>query len=93
MDDEKKYDWLVCRLWGKVTEKIEICLLSTRGFMLARHIKKHIRENLANIGEKGFKPIAGLRRYRTEKRANEKADTLNKKFKCTGYKSVREDKI
>ncbi len=93
MDDEIKHDWLVCRLWGKAIEKIEICLLTTRGFMLARHVRAHIKNNLQAKARKDHKPIAGLRRYRTRKRANDKAQQLNRKFSTDGYNSIREDEI
>ncbi len=93
MSDDVKYDWLVCRLWGKVIEKVEICLLTTRGFLLARYVREHIRETLMVKGKKHYKEIKGLRRYRTEKRATQKAAQLNKKFNTAGYESVREDEI
>ena len=93
MEEKPEYDWLVCRLWGKIAEKTEICLLTTRGYILARHIREHIRANIRAKGNTFYKATAGLRRYRTKSGADKKVNQLNRKFKTNGYSSVREDEI
>lgn len=87
------YDWLVYRIWNKPIERVEICLLTTRGYLLSRIVKRHVRENLKRIGTVAYTKVPGLRRYRTEGRAKNKAAKLNEKFNTTGYKFIREDKI
>ena len=82
------YDWVVIRRWGKPSENEELCILTTRGFLLTRIIRLHLRENL-QAGRK----VPGLRRYRTKNRADMKADKLNRRFKTGGYSSIREDGI
>lgn len=88
--EPKFTDYLVMRLWGRVSEGVEICVLTTRGFLLARHYRLHLRDGHHGDAKK---KIPGLRRYKTYKRANEKAQTLNATFETTGYSAIREDEI
>jgi hypothetical protein len=86
-------DYLVMRLWGRASEKTEICILSTRGHILSRHLKKHIRWGIRQKGLSLFSPIPGLRRYKTYKRADNKAQKMNKIFETKGFSAIREDEI
>jgi hypothetical protein len=86
-------DWLVVRRWGKPLDELEICLLTTRGSVLSRHIKQDIRRNLKNRGYAGYIKIPGLRRYKTQAGADRKAHILNIRFNTNGYSSIREDAI
>jgi hypothetical protein len=83
-----EYDWLIIRTWGKCNEDKEVCILTTRGFLLARYVKDHIRQGL-----KDQRRIPGVRRYKTQSGADAKAMFLNRKFKTSGYLSIREDQI
>lgn len=87
------YDWLVYRTWNKLNEDIEICILTTRGHLLSRLTKDDIRLSLKKWGSQHYKQIPGLRRYRTENRAQEKASQLNERHGTTGHKVIREDQI
>ena len=86
-------DWLVMRLWGRVSEGAEVCILTTRGYLLARHYRLHLRRGVHHKGINVWKKIPGLRRYKTEKRAEYKANQLNRIFKTNGYNAIREDLI
>ena len=85
-------DWLVMRLWGRASEGAEICVLTTRGFILARHYRLYLRCGVQH--SKGLcKKVPGLRRYKTKRMAKAKADKLNKRFETSGYSAIREDSI
>ncbi len=100
-DDEKKpefKDWLVIRLWGRVTEKLEICVLTTRGKILSRHYRTHLSRGIHHKGINVWKKVAGLRRYKTKSGAQLKADKLNAFFRdgdrvVKGYSAIREVEI
>lgn len=85
-------DWLVIRQWGKPEDKDILCVLTTRNSILSRHPREHIEKGVYHAGLQIFKPVPGLRRYKTRCRADRKADDLNEKFSTNGYSSIREDK-
>jgi hypothetical protein len=84
---DKDPDWLITRVFNN--DKVElpdiINILTTRGYILARHSKKAI---IAAGGQ-----IKGVRRYRTHSMASRKAVQLNYHFNTKGYSSIREDRI
>jgi hypothetical protein len=61
--------------------------------MLARHSRLHLREGVHHQGINTWKKVPGLRRYKTNKMANVKAEKINNIFETTGYRAIREDKI
>lgn len=86
-------DWLIMRLWGRVSEGVEVCILTTRGYLLARHYRLHLRRGVHREGVHLLKKVPGLRRYKTEKMAKVKAERLNNVFNTTGFSAIREDLI
>jgi len=84
-------DWLVIRTWGKDDEEFEICILTTRADILARHLKKVIRNSV--LCSRFIGKVPGLRRYKTKIKADEKVSQLNEKYKTTGYQSIQERRI
>jgi hypothetical protein len=90
---EEKIDWLVMRDFGSKRDQDEICVLSTRGDLLMRHPKEHVREGVPFNELDLFRPVGGLRRYITESAATRKAKQLNVKHSTLEYKAVRQDLI
>jgi len=85
-------DWLIMRLFNRPEEELEVCVLSTRGKLLARHCRLHLRHGVSYKGVERRK-VPGLRRYRTKQRAAAKADRMNDYFNTTGFSAIREDQI
>ncbi len=86
-------DWLVIRLWGRYNERTEICVLTTRGYLLSRHLRMDIKRGIHHKGINIWKKIPGLRRYKTEKMAKIKAKKLNGVFSTIGFSVIREDQV
>jgi hypothetical protein len=86
-------DWLIMRLFKRPEEGAEVCILTTRGHVLARHYRLHLRSGHRPEGIDEWRKVPGLRRYRTEERAKAKAAKMNKYFNTTGFSAIREDKI
>jgi hypothetical protein len=82
---ENQPNWLITRVFGSGNEPDIINILTTRGFILARHSIKAIIA--------AGNHVKGVRRYRTESKAHRKAGQLNVKFKTNGYGHIREDEI
>lgn len=89
-------DYLVIKVDSRdsrADKSVEICVLTTRGNMLARHSRLYLRKGVHHKGINIWKKVPGLRRYKTEKMANVKAGKLNNIFETTGFQAIREDKI
>lgn len=86
-------DWLIMRLFNRPEEAVEVCVLTTRGKLLSRHARLHLREGVHHKGVNEWRKVPGLRRYRTEQRAKAKAVKMNEFFNTTGYSAIREDQI
>lgn len=86
-------DWLIMRLFNRPEEGAQVCILTTRGKILSRHYRLHLREGVHHKGIDEWRKVPGLRRYRTEQRAKAKAEKMNKFFNTTGYSAIREDQI
>lgn len=85
-------DWLVVRLYNRDIKNAEICVLTTRrGYLLSRHSLLHLQEGIYHKGI--WEKVPGLRRYKTKKRANIKAQKLNMIFNTNSYRAIREDEI
>ncbi|MEE9355199.1 MAG: hypothetical protein V3U75_06385 [Methylococcaceae bacterium] len=86
-------DWLIMRLYNRPEEGVQVCVLTTRGKLLARHYRLYLRVGIHDEAANEWTKVQGLRRYRTEARAKAKADKMNKFFNTTGYSAIREDQI
>jgi hypothetical protein len=86
-------DWLIMRLFNRPEEGAQVCILTTRGKILARHYRLYLRDGVYYEGADEWRKVPGLRRYRTEKMAKAKAQRMNEFFNTDGYSAIREDKI
>lgn len=86
-------DYLVMRLWGRASEGAEVCILTTRRYLLTRHYRDDLRQGVRKEDRSRYEKVPGLRRYKTYKRADEKAQKMNKVFKTKGFSAIREDEI
>lgn len=86
-------DWLIMRLFNRPEEETEVCILTTRGKILARHCRDDLRQGVRREDRSRWEKVPGLRRYRTEKMAKAKAHKLNRFFNTEGYSAIREDRV
>lgn len=86
-------DWLIMRSFNRPEEGAEVCILTTRGKLLARHYRLYLRGGVYHEDANEWRKVPGLRRYRTEARAKVKAQKMNELFNTAGYSAIREDQI
>lgn len=87
-------DWLVVRRFKRPQQNNdEVCILTTRSNLLARHKKEHLKygERIGNDG--GIRKVPGLRRYKTQSGAARKALKMNKIFNTNEHAAIRSDNI
>ena len=85
-------DWLVARRFNNI-KKEEICLLTTRGYILARCNRREIRSGLYKPNIDKWGKVAGLRRFKTQQRACLTAEKLNRIFCTSDYIAVEENQV
>lgn len=96
MAQEKKprfNDWLVMRLFNRPEEKNEVCILTTRGRILARHPRTSLKHGVYDKIEDVWRKVPGLRRYKTRNMAYAKAGKLNRFHNTGDYSAVQEDQL
>ncbi|RLC37574.1 hypothetical protein DRH27_03735 [Candidatus Falkowbacteria bacterium] len=83
-------DWLVMRLFNRPEETNEVCILTTRGRLLARHTRNDLKHGVYCTIKDVWRKVPGLRRYKTRKMAYAKAGKLNAFFNTGDYSAVQE---